>query len=98
MIPQSSGLASGLANGLALAERELSEALGRLVGEDLAVRTHASPLCRAMMRPKVFHGTNSITCANSVLPMFMRHSRLSNPESIANKPHASQIVDTLKSP
>src|ERR1017187_5396140 len=62
-----------------------------------SVRTHASPLCRAMMRPKVFHGTNSITCANSVLPTFMRRSRLSNPESIANEPNAIQIVDTLKS-
>lgn len=50
-----------------------------------------------MMRPKVFHGTNSITCANSVLPTFMRHSRSSNPESIANEPHAIQIVDTLNS-
>ena len=43
----------------------------------------------------VFHGTNSVTCANSVLPRFMRHSRSLNPESIANEPHAIQIVDTL---
>ena len=62
------------------------------------VRTPASPLCRSMMRPNVFHGTNSITCANSVLPTFMRHSRSSNPESIANERHAIQIVDTIKSP
>src|SRR5208283_2010406 len=62
-----------------------------------SVRTPASPLCRSMMRPKVFHGTNSITCANSVLPTFMRHSRSSNPESIAKQPQAIQIVDTLKS-
>jgi hypothetical protein len=51
-------------------------------------------LVRSMMRPKVFHGTNSIPCANSVLPTFMRHSRSSNPESIANEPHTIQIVDT----
>jgi hypothetical protein len=41
-------------------------------------------------------GTNSITWANSVLPTFMRHSRSSNPESIANERHAIQIVDTNK--
>ena len=29
--------------------------------------------------------------------MFMRYSRFLNPESIANEPHAIQIVDTLKS-
>ena len=61
------------------------------------VRTPASPLYRSMMRAKVFHGTNSITCANSVLPTFMRYSRLSNPESIANERHAIQIVDTPNS-
>src|ERR1035437_4400562 len=61
----------------------------------LSVRTPASPLCRSMMRAKVFQGTNSITCANSVLPTFMRHSRSLNPESIANEHHAIQIVDTL---
>jgi len=30
------------------------------------------------------------------LPTFMRHSRLLNPESIANGQHAIQIVDALK--
>jgi antitoxin ParD1/3/4 len=49
-----------------------------------------------MMRAKVFHGTNSITCANSVLPAFMRPSGGWNPESIANERHAIQIVDTQK--
>src|SRR5208283_4487026 len=63
-----------------------------------SVRTPASPLCRSMMRPKVFHGTNSIPCANSVLPTFMRPSGSSNPESIANKQHGIQIVDTQNSP
>jgi len=61
-----------------------------------SVRTPASPLCRSMLRAKVFHGTNSITCANSVLPTFMWRSRSLNPESIANKHYAIQIVDTLK--
>ena len=32
-----------------------------------------------------------------VLPTFMRYSRSLDPESIANKRHAIQIVDTLKS-
>jgi len=48
------------------------------------------------MREKVFHGTNSIPCANIVLPTFMRYSRSLNPESIANEPQEIQIVDTLK--
>ncbi len=39
------------------------------------VRTPASPWCRSMMRLKFFHGTYSITCANSVLPTFMRYSQ-----------------------
>jgi len=47
-----------------------------------------------MMSPKVFHGTNSITCANSALPTFMRHPRSSRPASIANKPSEIQVVDT----
>ena len=54
-----------------------------------SVRTPASPLCRSMMRPKVFHGTNSMTCANSVLPTFMRHPELFKPASIAR----TQISD-----
>src|ERR1700737_2523291 len=61
-----------------------------------SVRTPASPLCRSMMRPKVFHGTNSIPCANNVLPTFMRDSGSLNPESIANPRNQIQIVDTLK--
>jgi hypothetical protein len=47
-----------------------------------------------MMRPKVFHGTYYITCANSVLPTFMLHPRLAKPESIANAQSEIQIVDT----
>jgi hypothetical protein len=46
-----------------------------------------------MMRPIVFHGTNSITCAISVLPTFMRHSKYAKPASIANDPSEIQIVD-----
>jgi len=47
-----------------------------------------------MMRPKVFHGTYSMTCANSVLPTFMLHPRFTKPESIANAQSKIQIVDT----
>src|ERR1017187_7610510 len=47
-----------------------------------------------MMRPKVFHGTNSITCANSVLPTFMRYPGSFRPASIANRRPEVQIVDT----
>ena len=50
-----------------------------------------------MIRPKVFQGTKSMTCANSVLPTFMRHSRPYKPESIANVQIEIQIVDTHKS-
>ena len=49
------------------------------------------------MREKVFQGTNSITCANSVLPTFMRHSGLLKPASIANERNEIQIVDTHES-
>lgn len=35
-----------------------------------------------------------MTCANSVLPMFMHHPRLFKPESIANVQIEIQIVDT----
>src|SRR6185295_487164 len=63
-----------------------------------SVRTPASPLCRSMMRPKDFHGTNSMTCANSVLPTFMRHPGSLEPASIANEPTEIQIVDTHESP
>jgi hypothetical protein len=53
-----------------------------------------SPLCRSMMHPKVFHGVNSVTFANRAFPTCMRHSRSSNPESVANEPPKIQIVDT----
>src|ERR1700730_12785792 len=57
-------------------------------------RTPASPPWRSMMRPNVFHGTNSMTCANSVLPTFMRYPRSPKPERIANAEFEIQIVDT----
>lgn len=47
--------------------------------------------------PKVFHGTNSITCAKNVLPTFMCHSGSVKPESVANYPIRIQIVDTHES-
>ena len=50
-----------------------------------------------MMRPKVFHGTYSMTCANNVLPTFMRHPRLGKAESVANTKSQIQIVDTHES-
>src|ERR1019366_9743372 len=62
-----------------------------------SVRTPASPLWRSMMRPKVFHGTNSITCENSVLPTFMRYPGSFRPASIANRRSEIQIVDTHES-
>src|SRR3989338_7703027 len=61
------------------------------------VRTPASPSCRSMMRPKLFHGTYSMTCANSVLPTFIRHPKLSKPGMIANAQYEIQIVDTHES-
>ena len=50
-----------------------------------------------MIRPNVFHGTYSMTCANSVLPTFMRYPRSSKPKSIANVQFKIQIVDTHES-
>jgi len=50
-----------------------------------------------MMRPKVFNGTNSMSCANRVLPTFMRHSGGGTARSIANWRGAVQIVDTRES-
>jgi hypothetical protein len=47
-----------------------------------------------MIRPKLFHGTNSITCANSVLPTFMLYLGSFKPASIANRHSEIQIVDT----
>ena len=46
------------------------------------------------MRVKVCHGTNSITCANSVLPTLMRHSGYAKPASIANDQSEIQIANT----
>jgi hypothetical protein len=62
----------------------------------LRVFTPASPPCRPMMRLKFFHGTNSITCANSVLPTFMLNPKFNKPEIIANGQFQIQIVDTPK--
>jgi hypothetical protein len=59
-----------------------------------SVRSPASPLWRRAFRPKVFHGTNSIICANSVLPTFMRHPGSFRPVSIAKQQSETQIVDT----
>src|SRR3989338_1985327 len=50
-----------------------------------------------MMRPKVFHGTYSMICANSVLPTFIPHSRFVKPGMIANAQYEIQIVDTHES-
>jgi hypothetical protein len=49
-----------------------------------------------MMRPKFFQGTNSMTCANNVLPTFICHPKLFKPERIANVEFQFQIVDTHK--
>ena len=49
------------------------------------------------MRPKVFHGTYSMTCANSVLPIFMLHPKFAKPGMIANAYSEIQIVDTHES-
>ncbi len=62
-----------------------------------SVRTPESPSCRSMIRPNVFHGTNSMTCANSVLHTFMRHPESFKPASIANEQSEIQIVDTHES-
>ena len=62
------------------------------------VRTLSSPLCRSTIRPKVFHGTNSITCASSVLPTFMPHLGHFEPEGPARQRIEIQIVDTRKPP
>ena len=46
------------------------------------------------MREKRFHGTNSMTCANRVLPAFMLLDRYLKTESIAEPPTEIQIEDT----
>ncbi len=61
-----------------------ANAMTRNTSAQFKVRTPESPLWRSMMRPKVFHGTCSITCAKSVLPVFMRYPRSFKPASIAN--------------
>src|SRR3990167_4454740 len=74
-----------------------AKAITRNKSAQLKVRTPALPPYRSMMRPNVFHGTYSMTCANSVLPTFMRHPRFFKPESIANVQTEIQIVDTHES-
>ena len=73
-----------------------ANAMTRKTSAQPKVRTPASPWCRSMMRPKVFHGTNSMTCANSVLPTCMRHSGRSTARSIVIWHGTIQIVDTLE--
>jgi hypothetical protein len=73
----------------ALGERHGAQQVGTA-----CVPTPAWPLCRSMMRPKVFYGTESIIFANSVLPTFMR---LSGPFKFANGHNAIQILDTHES-
>lgn len=48
------------------------------------------------MRPKAFQGRNAVTCANSVLPMFMRRFRSFKPERIENAQFQVQVVLTHK--
>lgn len=47
---------------------------------------------------KGFDSTNSITCAKTVLPTFMRPSGSSNPERHRKWAVRNSIVDTQKSP
>lgn len=60
--------------------------------------TPASPRCRSMSREKLFHGTNSMTWANKVLPRFTLHSRWLKARSIAKTQTRIQIVDTPQPP
>ena len=48
--------------------------MARYCSPQLSVRTRLSPPWRGTIRPKVFHGRNSITWANSVLPVFIGDS------------------------
>ncbi|QEE26553.1 hypothetical protein FTW19_00130 [Terriglobus albidus] len=50
------------------------------------------------MQVKVFHGTNSITYANGVLPTFIMRPGRFKPEGNANKQNPIQIVDTRNAP
>src|ERR1019366_2128054 len=68
-------------------------AITRNKSAQLSVRTPASPPWRSMMRPNVFHGTNSMPCANSVLPTFILQPRSYKPGIIANEQIRIQIVD-----
>src|SRR3954447_7532591 len=67
--------------------------MARYCSPQLSVRTRLSPPGRATIRPKVFQGRNSITWANSVLPVFIGDSR-EVPESLLQ----FQIVDTAFCP
>src|SRR5271165_4294395 len=67
--------------------------MARYCSPQLSVRTRLSPPWRATIRPKVFHGRNSITWANSVLPVFIGDSR-----EVAGSMLQLQIVDTAFCP
>ena len=45
------------------------------------------------MRQKFFHGTSTVTCANSVLQEFMRHPSLLNPANRVSPQPEIQIAD-----
>src|SRR5664279_2067984 len=66
-----------------------ANAMARYCSPQLSVRTPASPSYLATIRSKVFHGTNSISCANSVLPVFIGASS----EGLRSM-HRLQIVDS----
>ena len=77
-----------------------AKAMTRNKSSQPKVRTPASPWYRSTMRPKVFHGTNSITCANSVLPTFMRHPGVGQTREhrkTAKRQIEIQIADTHES-
>ena len=82
---------------IAAAAGELGEGHHAKQSAQRNVRTPTSPLCRSTIRPRVFHGTNSITCASSVLPTFMRHPGSFKAESIAKRHSDIQIVETHES-
>jgi hypothetical protein len=46
-----------------------------------------------MIRQNVLHGSYFMTCAKSILPRFMHHTRLFKPKSIANVQIDIHIVD-----
>src|SRR5271163_1720042 len=63
--------------------------MARYCSPQFSVRTRSSPPYRATIRPKVFHGRNSIKCAKRVLPVFTGAS-LENFQRMLRV----QIVDT----